>query len=88
MEEPEGPDFDLNSAMVPRFNLFFRGFARRFFRHFSLGEAEVARLRELESRGAVVYVMRYSSRLDYLLLNTLFVREGLRLSSFANGAFM
>ena len=78
-------DFDLNSAMVPRFNLFFRGFARRFFRHFSLGEDEVVRLRELESRGAVVYVMRYSSRLDYLLLNTLFVREGLRLSSFANG---
>ncbi|MFP6639830.1 MAG: 1-acyl-sn-glycerol-3-phosphate acyltransferase [Myxococcota bacterium] len=73
------------SAMVPRFNLFFRGFARRFFGHFELGEEEASRLRDLEARGAVVYVMRYSSRLDYLLLNTLFLRDGLRLSSFANG---
>ena len=76
---------NLNSAMVPRFNLFFRVFAKRFFGHFNLGDAEVARLRELEDRGAVIYVMRYSSRLDYLLLNSLFLREGLRLSSFANG---
>jgi len=29
--------------------------------------------------------MRYASRLDYFLFNTLFVREGLRLSAFANG---
>ncbi|MEE3327859.1 MAG: 1-acyl-sn-glycerol-3-phosphate acyltransferase [Myxococcota bacterium] len=75
----------VNSAMVSRFNLFFRFFAKRFFGHFDLEEDQVARLRDLESRGAVVYVMRYSSRLDYLLLNTLFLREGLRLSSFANG---
>ena len=29
--------------------------------------------------------MRYASRLDYFLFNALFLREGLRLSSFANG---
>jgi glycerol-3-phosphate O-acyltransferase len=45
----------------------------------------VVRLRDLEAKGAVVYVMRYASRLDYFLFNTLFVREGLRLSAFANG---
>jgi glycerol-3-phosphate O-acyltransferase len=73
------------TAMTPRFNFFFRFFARRFFGHFNLDDATVARLRELETRGAVVYVMRYSSRLDYFLFNTLFRREGLRLSSFANG---
>ncbi|MDH5305745.1 MAG: 1-acyl-sn-glycerol-3-phosphate acyltransferase [Myxococcales bacterium] len=73
------------SAMTPRFNLFFRFFARRFFRHFDLDDATVARLRALEAQGSVVYVMRYSSRLDYFLFNTLFRREGLRLSSFANG---
>jgi glycerol-3-phosphate O-acyltransferase len=73
------------SAMTPRFNFFFRFFARRFFGHFDLDDASVARLRELEARGAVVYMMRYSSRLDYFLFNTLFRREGLRLSSFANG---
>jgi glycerol-3-phosphate O-acyltransferase len=73
------------SAMTPRFNLFFRWFARRFFRYFDLDDATVARLRELESRGAVIFVMRYASRLDYFLFNELFIREGLALSRFANG---
>ena len=73
------PDFaDPISAMTPRFNFFFRRFARRFFRHFELDERTVEQLRELESRGSVVYVMRYASRLDYFLFNTLFAREGLR----------
>ena len=81
----QGLRADPLSAMTPRFNLFFRLFARRFFRDFDLDDATVARLRELEQRGAVVYVMRYASRLDYFLFNTLFRREGLRLSGFANG---
>ncbi len=72
------------SAMTERFNAFFRSFARRFFDHFSLDEDVVERLKGLEARGSVVYVMRYSSRLDYFLFNTLFLRHGLRLSSFAN----
>jgi len=71
--------------MALRFNLFFRFFSRRFFGHFELDPQQVERLRELEGQGAVVYVMRYSSRLDYLLFNWLFRRDGLRLSSFANG---
>jgi hypothetical protein len=73
------------SAMAPRFGLFVRWFARRFFSHLALDPATLARLRELEARGAVVYVMRYASRLDYFLFNALFLREGLRLSAFANG---
>ncbi|HVN40508.1 MAG TPA: 1-acyl-sn-glycerol-3-phosphate acyltransferase [Myxococcota bacterium] len=73
------------SAMTERFNVFFRFFARRFFAHFDLDDETVARLRELESQGSVVYVMRYASRLDYFLFNVLFLREGLRLASFANG---
>ncbi len=81
---PAAERFDPLSAMTRRFNLFFRFFARRFFRHFDLDAPTVARLRELESQGAVVYVMRYASRLDYFLFNTLFLREGLRLASFAN----
>jgi glycerol-3-phosphate O-acyltransferase len=82
---PDPAVADPTSAMVPRFNLFFRWFARRFFPHFDLDDEAVARLRALEQRGSVVYVMRYASRLDYFLFNTLFVREGLRLSAFANG---
>ncbi|MEM7412490.1 MAG: 1-acyl-sn-glycerol-3-phosphate acyltransferase [Myxococcota bacterium] len=81
----EGPRADPLTAMTPRFNLFFRFFAKRFFERFDLDEGTVATLRDLESRGAVVYVMRYASRLDYFLFNTLFRHEGLRLSSFANG---
>ncbi len=81
----ESAGADPTSAMTPRFNLLFRWFARRFFGHFELGAQNVARLKALEKRGSVIYVMRYSSRLDYLLFNTLFMREGLRLSSFANG---
>src|SRR3990172_3170178 len=73
------------SAMTPRFNLLFRWFARRFFGHFDLDDETVARLRELEAKGSVVYVMRYASRLDYFLFNALFARAGLRLSGFANG---
>src|SRR5262245_57296272 len=73
------------SAMAERFNFLFRSFARRSFAHFDLADATVARLRELEAQGSVVYVMRYASRLDYFLFNVLFLREGLRLSSFANG---
>ncbi len=73
------------SAMTERFNLPFRWFARRYFRHLALDEQTVARLRALEARGSVVYVMRYSSRLDYFLFNNLFAREGLRLAAFANG---
>lgn len=73
------------SAMTPRFNFLFRRFARRFFRHLELDPETVSRLSELEGRGSVVYVMRYASRLDYFLFNWLFLRDGLRLSGFANG---
>ena len=82
---PTGVAVDPLSAMAPRFGLPFRWFARRFFDHLGLDEATVARLRALEARGSVVYVMRYASRLDYFLWNALFRREGLRLSAFANG---
>ena len=82
---PTAVEVDPLSAMAPRFGLPFRWFARRFFAHLGLDPATVARLRALEARGSVVYVMRYASRLDYFLWNELFRREGLRLSAFANG---
>jgi len=81
----ENADVDALSAMTPRFNLAFRWFASRFFGHFDLDDATVEHLRKLETRGSIVYVMRYASRLDYFLFNALFIREGLGLSKFANG---
>ncbi len=79
------PSADPTSSMAARFNFFFRWFGKRFFGHFDLDDRQVEELRALEAQGAVIYVMRYSSRLDYLLFNWLFLRDGLRLSSFANG---
>jgi glycerol-3-phosphate O-acyltransferase len=76
---------DAASAMTPRFQIFFRWFARRFFAHLAFDEPTLAKLRDAEAKGAVIYVMRYASRLDYFLFNTLFVRDGLRLSAYANG---
>lgn len=73
------------TCMTPRFGLLAGAFARRFFRDFAFEAHDLEQLRKLEERGAVVYVMRYSSRLDYFLFNWLFLAAGVRLSSFANG---
>jgi len=85
--DPLSERADLLSAMAPRYSWPFRWFARRFFQHVEIDPEAVARLRELEASGSIVYVMRYASRLDYFLFNTLFRREGLRLSEFANGVY-
>ena len=71
--------------MTPRFGWLANLFARRFFAGFRFPSADAERLRELGERGSVVYVMRYSSRLDYFLFNWLFIAAGLELSAFANG---
>ncbi|MCP4004411.1 MAG: hypothetical protein GY725_09475 [bacterium] len=71
--------------MTPRFGNMAQWFARRFFSSFQFETGDAGTLRSLESTGAIVYVMRYSSRLDYFLFNWLFLSAGLRLSSFANG---
>ena len=76
---------DPYTAMASRFGRWAQLFGERFFSGFAFEDGAAAALRELESRGAVEYVMRYSSRLDYFLFNWLFVANGLRLSRFANG---
>ena len=76
---------DPYTEMTPRFGRLARAFAERFFTNFRFEASDVERLQELEKRGSVVYVMRYSSRLDYFLFNWLFLGNGIRLSVFANG---
>jgi glycerol-3-phosphate O-acyltransferase len=73
------------TSMTPRFGRTATLFARRFFAHFDFEANDAGRLADLDRRGAVVYVMRYSSRLDYFLFNWLFLLRGIRLSAFANG---
>jgi len=73
------------TSMTPRFGRMATLFGNRFFAHFDFEAHDAERLAELDRRGAVVYVMRYSSRLDYFLFNWLFLLRGIRLSAFANG---
>ena len=76
---------DPYTCMTPRFGFVAGAFAKRFFRDFAFEPNDLDQLHKLEERGAVVYVMRYSSRLDYFLFNWLFLAAGVRLSGFANG---
>jgi len=71
------------TSMAPRFGRLATLFGRRFFDRFRFEPGDDDRLRALEQKGAVVYVMRYSSRLDYFLFNWLFLLSGVRLSAFA-----
>ena len=80
-----GDAVDPLTAMTPRFGRLAQAFGQRFFAGFRLESDEAERLRDIQNRGAVVYVMRYASRLDYFLFNWLFLREKLRPASFANG---
>ena len=73
------------SAMWPRFGLPARVFARVAFRHVRIHPDDIARLHRLAREGSLVYVMRYCSLVDYLLINHLLLREGLPLPQFANG---
>ena len=73
------------TSMAPEFGRTASLFARRFFSQFDFESDDAERLRALDRQGAVVYVMRYSSRLDYFLFNWLFLLGGIRLSAFANG---
>ena len=73
------------TAMTSHFGWLASLFARRFFAGFRFSSVDAEQLRELGERGSVVYVMRYSSRLDYFLFNWLFIAAELELSAFANG---
>ena len=74
-----------HSAMVRRFGLLPRWFARNAFQHVRVDPADIERLRRLASEGTLVYVMRYRSLVDFFLVNWVLVREGLPLPRFANG---
>jgi glycerol-3-phosphate O-acyltransferase len=73
------------STMLERFGpvarlLIWLAFPRVFVR-----PELVERVRQLATQGTVVYVMRYRSAIDYLLVNAVLLREGLPLARFAPG---
>ncbi len=81
-----GPGTPRRSAMLTESRGLFRFLGRRIFgKDKALDEAQAERLRRLGEQGAVVYVMRTRSLLDYLLFNHLFLGAGAPLARFANG---
>ncbi len=71
--------------MLQRFGLLPRLLVRLVFAHVSVRPELVERVRQLAAQGTVIYVMRYRSALDYLLVNAVLLREGLPLARFAPG---
>jgi len=76
------------SAMLEKFNLFFRIFARIFFRRVRLTEHDRATLLEAGRDAQVVYVLPSRSRLEYAFYNYRFLNDGLPLSRFIPGLSM
>ncbi|HZP43811.1 MAG TPA: 1-acyl-sn-glycerol-3-phosphate acyltransferase [Candidatus Binatia bacterium] len=77
------PPPEQRSTMLERFGLLARLLVRLLFRHVQLRPDAIEHIRGLAARGTVVYVMRYRSTLDYLLVNTVLLRAGLPLARFA-----
>jgi glycerol-3-phosphate O-acyltransferase len=71
------------STMLERFGLLARVLVRLLFRHVRLRPEAVEHLRRLAARGTLIYVMRYRSTLDYLLVNAVLLAEGLPLARMA-----
>jgi len=71
--------------MVERFGIIGRLLVDLAFRKVRMRPESVTRIRRLAEQGTVIYVMRYRSTIDYLLVNALLLREGLPLARFAPG---
>ncbi len=73
------------STMLERFGVLARLLVHLLFRHVRVRPEAVEHLRQLARQGTLIYVMRYRSALDYLLVNAVLLREGLPLARFAPG---
>jgi glycerol-3-phosphate O-acyltransferase len=71
------------STMLERFGFLARLLVRLLFHSVRVRPEAVEHVRQLARQGTVIYVMRYRSTLDYLLVNSVLLREGLPLARFA-----
>ncbi len=71
--------------MLERFGLLARLLIRVAFGHVHVRPELVERVRQLASQGSMIYVMRYRSAIDYLLVNVVLQREGLPLARWTPG---
>jgi glycerol-3-phosphate O-acyltransferase len=79
------PVVDERSTMLGRFGPIARLLVAVALRFVRMPAESVERLRELAARGTIVYVMRYRSHIDHLLVNAVLLREGLPLARYAPG---
>jgi glycerol-3-phosphate O-acyltransferase len=70
--------------MTQRLGWIHRLLSRYAFAFVHVDAKFIERVRRLTERGTVVYVMRNRSIADYLLIRSVFLREGLPLPEFAN----
>jgi glycerol-3-phosphate O-acyltransferase len=71
-------------SSAPRFSWPVDWLGRRLFASIRVAPSAVEHVRELAQRGAVVYVMRQRSWVDYLLVCYVLRREGLPIPEFVN----
>src|SRR5512139_1486902 len=57
---------------------------RKMFAQVRMDPEAIDRIRALAARGSIVYVMRYRSLVDYLLIAFILLREGLPLPEFVS----
>lgn len=67
---------------LTRLGFWPRLLARKFFVHVRVDPGVVEHLRGLSARGSLVYVMRYRSFVDFMLVASILMREGLPLPAF------
>jgi glycerol-3-phosphate O-acyltransferase len=71
-------------SAAPRFGVLTDWLCRRFFASIRIAPSAAEHLRTVAQRGAVVYVMRQRSWVDYLLVYYVLRREGLPVPEFVN----
>jgi len=72
------------SGSLRRFGLLPAVLCRTVFAQVRIDPEAVERIRSLAARGSIVYVMRYRSLVDYLLIAYILLREGLPLPEFVS----
>src|SRR4051812_46706589 len=80
---PAGAVPEQRSAMLERFGLLARLLVRLAFTNVRVRAEAIERVRQLSQQSTLIYVMRYRSVIDFLLVNAVLLREKLPLARFA-----
>ncbi|OGQ08864.1 MAG: hypothetical protein A3G32_09750 [Deltaproteobacteria bacterium RIFCSPLOWO2_12_FULL_40_28] len=74
------------SGMIARFNVWHEYIFKPGFERVRIDSVELTQLKELSQKATLVYVMKNRGQLEYSFFNHLFLKEGIPLARFANGA--